>query len=387
VHFLLIESPVTPVITFLERTVFGKRRVVSEETKQKIRDKAKARWADAEFKAKASAALTDFWANADNKARMSGAMTAAYTEERKERLSASLKAHERTPEHAAAISNALQGKPNWARGTTKETNEAQARKSLSARRAFLEKAKVTGIRVFPGQRQGIDEHGLPVRYCMCSPLCMAPVKRSGRMYYGNHGASTEQVRLALSRALTGKPKPAGHGEAVRQARLGTHHSPATRRAIGKSKEGKPNWGKGLTKHTDVRIRKISDAKVGKMPASFTFRVDYTRPDGTVVTMRSNWELAYAQWMTARGIEWRYEAKTFPFEMGGEKTSYTPDFYLPAYNEFVEVKGYYSEVNRAKMLAFYETYPSVRVRMIFKDEMKNVLLDLSRMQAALEDAES
>lgn len=348
---------------------------MEEKIKALIGSKAKERWADPEFKAKASARATAFWADKKNKERMQAAMTSAYTDERKVRLSTSLRQHKRSDAHATNISKALKGKPNWARGTTKTTNEAQANKSASVRRTVAAKAAEQGVKAFPGQRTAVIDDRI-VRYCMCSPVCMFEVTRPGRKYFESHGASTPEIKLKLSRASLGKPKSKEHALHVSQGLQGHVHSEETRRKIGASKEGKPSWSAGLTKRTDPRIKKISNALAGKMPGSFTgFRVEYDGPRGHE-TFRSEWEMFYARWLDASGFVWEYEKKTFQFQHNGQLTSYTPDFYLPDFDEYVEVKGYYSDKNKAKMEAFHIAYPLVRVKMLFKKEIDAVIAELT-----------
>lgn len=51
-------------------------------------------------------------------------------------------------------------------------------------------------------------------------------------------------------------------------------------------------------------------------------------------MRSTWEIKYAQYLDSNNIKWLYESKTF--DLGN--TTYTPDFYLPETDEYIEIKG-------------------------------------------------
>lgn len=53
-----------------------------------------------------------------------------------------------------------------------------------------------------------------------------------------------------------------------------------------------------------------------------------------VIFRSRWEANYARILNLFGAPWIYEYKKFKTPYG----SYTPDFYLPEQNVYVEVKG-------------------------------------------------
>ena len=60
--------------------------------------------------------------------------------------------------------------------------------------------------------------------------------------------------------------------------------------------------------------------------------------------RSSWEANYARYLNYRGIEWKYEEEYFETLYG----KYTPDFYLPREDKYIEVKGkdqYYSLQNQ------------------------------------------
>ena len=52
-------------------------------------------------------------------------------------------------------------------------------------------------------------------------------------------------------------------------------------------------------------------------------------------MRSTWEAAFAAYLEGIGVPYLYEPRTFDF---GALT-YTPDFFLPGVDSWVEVKGY------------------------------------------------
>lgn len=54
-----------------------------------------------------------------------------------------------------------------------------------------------------------------------------------------------------------------------------------------------------------------------------------------IYMRSTWEVKIAEMFDAENIVWQYEPHRFTFE----HFSYTPDFYLPDYDLYIEVKGW------------------------------------------------
>lgn len=96
-----------------------------------------------------------------------------------------------------------------------------------------------------------------------------------------------------------------------------------------------------------------------------FRFKGTRYNGT--WMRSSWEFAFAKWCRKHGIKYRHEPRWFVLQSG----SYLPDFYLPDFNLYIEIKGFLwtgrpDGIVRAKELA--ETY-KVHICVLFKEHLE------------------
>ena len=74
-----------------------------------------------------------------------------------------------------------------------------------------------------------------------------------------------------------------------------------------------------------------------------------------------------------GIEWRYEPRSFPlrWEHGRVMEAFTPDFYLPQFDLYVELttlkSGLRAEKNR-KLRLIKEIYPEVNIRLFHKAEL-------------------
>lgn len=56
-------------------------------------------------------------------------------------------------------------------------------------------------------------------------------------------------------------------------------------------------------------------------------------------VRSSWEREVADWFFQRNVQYEYESKLFDL---GNGLRYRPDFYLPEFNVYYEVKGYWTE---------------------------------------------
>ena len=64
-------------------------------------------------------------------------------------------------------------------------------------------------------------------------------------------------------------------------------------------------------------------------------------------VRGKWELAVAEFFNSKQIHWIRKVY-LKYNDGEVNRTYTPDFYLPEHNVYIEVKGYYSKTDRDKM---------------------------------------
>jgi hypothetical protein len=55
----------------------------------------------------------------------------------------------------------------------------------------------------------------------------------------------------------------------------------------------------------------------------------------------------AEWLNVHGIEW-CNRQYFKYFDGVINRTYSPDFFLPAFDVYLEVKGYFKEKDRVKM---------------------------------------
>jgi hypothetical protein len=83
-----------------------------------------------------------------------------------------------------------------------------------------------------------------------------------------------------------------------------------------------------------------------------------------VRFRSNWELLTAKYFDTNNIKWQYEPKVFILN---EEITYTPDFYLPDSNKWIEVKGYWYDDAIIKYNKFISIFKSIEIEVW--DEVK------------------
>lgn len=69
--------------------------------------------------------------------------------------------------------------------------------------------------------------------------------------------------------------------------------------------------------------------------------------------RSSWELNFAKILILNNIKFKYEPQYFETKFG----YYIPDFYIPKYNLWIEIKGYKSKKSIQKFVEFSKKYIS------------------------------
>ena len=81
-----------------------------------------------------------------------------------------------------------------------------------------------------------------------------------------------------------------------------------------------------------------------------------------IKYRSNFELSLAKTLTANNIEFQYEEERFEYIPAPRH--YTPDFYFPETNIYVEAKGHLDKGDRVKMILMKKQHPKLDIRFVF-----------------------
>lgn len=70
-----------------------------------------------------------------------------------------------------------------------------------------------------------------------------------------------------------------------------------------------------------------------------------------VDLHGTWEFRYVQYLDRENIEWIRCKNSFPYLYENKERRYTPDFYLPETNQYIEIKGYKTDKDLAKWNSF------------------------------------
>lgn len=153
--------------------------------------------------------------------------------------------------------------------------------------------------------------------------------------------------------------------------LGKHHSEETKKQMSiKHIELCANMT--YEEKHEIAMKAIETKKKnGTMPKTTSNAYSRTksgiRPD-LGQYFRSAWEANVARILDYENIEWEYEPKRFFFEEEVDGVaSYQPDFYLPQFNKWIEVKGWMDEKSKTRLRLFAEQYPEENKNLILIDQ--------------------
>lgn len=181
---------------------------------------------------------------------------------------------------------------------------------------------------------------------------------------------SEETKTKISIALTGRPKTPEHVEAAAAPQRGVPRGPmpeAQRLALQAAALKVAETYRGKEHHS-----------FGKKPAHVR-RIPYNGRD-----YRSSYEVRFAQLLDSAKTPFEYEPHTF--DLG--ETTYTPDFFLPDYGLWCEVKGWMTSTAERKIDLFRDKFPNERLVVIpkyFFVQKLDLLQHGAQMDIDLEEA--
>ena len=178
-----------------------------------------------------------------------------------------------------------------------------------------------------------------------------PKRKRGSRGGRRHKKAGQPTAAVEERPLEPEPKPKAKPKRKRSSRSKKAASEAVPSAVAAT----------LPLTTRRGAVPLTGAPTGKVPAPFAHPAEYE----------------FARILDFYGIEWQYEPRSFPlrWEYGHVVEAFTPDFYLPHLNMYVEVTtlktGLTGEKNR-KMRLIKELYPEVNIKLLKKRDYLRLL---------------
>lgn len=91
-----------------------------------------------------------------------------------------------------------------------------------------------------------------------------------------------------------------------------------------------------------------------------------------IKYQGSWEFKYGLWLRSQNITFLCHSgvRVFPYICDGKERTYCPDFYVPSWDKYIEIKGFFSEEDKEKIRIFNKTYPDIGFELY--DEKKLLL---------------
>ena len=146
-------------------------------------------------------------------------------------------------------------------------------------------------------------------------------------------------------------------------------SEETKKKISKySSSRSTEWHKENGKRVSATIRK--KVLEGTWHTSLAKNMHYTYKN---VDLHGKWELAFAKFLDKHNIIWERCKESFAYIFEDIERRYTPDFYLPETNEYIEIKGYKIKKDEAK----WSQFPKDKILTVYlKKDLKELGLDIN-----------
>lgn len=91
------------------------------------------------------------------------------------------------------------------------------------------------------------------------------------------------------------------------------------------------------------------------------------------------EVEFARILDFYGIEWEYEPRTFALERNGDgtiKEGFSPDFYLPEFDLYIELTTMRQRLVTAKnrkVRRLRELFPDINIKILYDKDLQNLMV--------------
>lgn len=180
----------------------------------------------------------------------------------------------------------------------------------------------------------------------CSSKCAAIKNNIGKI-------KSEETRLKISKALSGKKYPERQGIKLVDF---VCQNPECKKIFKSSSWKKPKYCSNACAILVIG-RKPTSAKAARAKSGIRLDIDEK------TYFYSRWEANYARILNLKKIKWIHQPKRFKLV----NHFYTPDFYLPDINTYVEIKNFLSDYSLNRDREFRRLYPKEKLKMILKKD--------------------
>lgn len=186
----------------------------------------------------------------------------------------------------------------------------------------------------------------------CSNSCAAKVNNVKR------GSYSEEVKLKIAKALKGRKNPhSGIGCRKKVARVEVAcANPKCKKVFLMER-----W-----MNRKFCSNKCAMGVIGGKPTSpkaARGKAGIRKDISETIYFYSRWEANIARLFNYLGINWTHQPKIF--DLGSQ--NYTPDFYLPVHNLYIEVKNFLWEYSKIRDEKFRKLYPNANLILLLKKD--------------------
>ena len=127
-----------------------------------------------------------------------------------------------------------------------------------------------------------------------------------------------------------------------------------------------SWrGKTLTNETKEKIKNTIKKNIENNNWHLSFSKSRTF-EYKGIKFQGSWEVEFAKYLDNKNVKWERPHKTYKYIFENENHRYLPDFYLPEYNLYIEIKGYPTKRDFSKWEQFTDN-----LDIYFGDDLYNL----------------
>lgn len=197
--------------------------------------------------------------------------------------------------------------------------------------------------------------GIIYKHKNICPKCNVEIKTGGKNFDKHvKCCNGEGPRKLIKR------RPGGHSWAKNKSYddiYGKKQASRIKKSISRSLKGNKTWD-NIDENKKNDIRKKASKRIkeryekGWMPKAGRCKtIIYESKTAGFVKLNGSWELGVAKYLDEQNLNWARNKKRFRYIFENKERNYTPDFYVKEWNAYIEVKGYETNMDKAKWSQF------------------------------------
>lgn len=181
----------------------------------------------------------------------------------------------------------------------------------------------------------------------CSKVCKS--KNSKAQHEIRCKSNPEGIKVKPSCGMLGKK---GSNQYLKAKKLGLAKpilSDETRKKLSENAKNIEWTEEKRKKHSDSMVKAVQIHPESYIKNNVYGRVKIYTYKGC--KLKGTWELKTAEWLDSYGVTWINEQIAHKYIWKDKERLYYPDFYIPEYDFYIEVKGFVTDRDKAKWEQF------------------------------------